>query len=66
MSSVVSALFGGKTKKPQMIQQEPLEKVMQDTTTKEAILKEYAKRHRATVLSQLSEARIKRQTLGAR
>lgn len=66
MSSVFSGLFGGKPKTLKLVTQpEPIEKIMQSNIADDAVRKELAKRQRATMLSQLSQANIKRQTLGA-
>lgn len=65
MTDVMSGLFG-KTKKPKMITQPtPVEKIQQPEVEKEKLYREMAKRRRATMLSQLGEANIKRQQLGA-
>ena len=66
----MSFLFGRpKTPKmPAIPEVEPIiqtEKIQQTPEDKQAILKNLAKRRRATVLSQLTAANIKTQTLGA-
>jgi hypothetical protein len=69
MGGAISAIFGGKPKKPKQIvqQQRQIEKVQQDVkeTSKESILNLLAKRRRATILSQLTDARIAKRKLGA-
>ena len=62
----ISGMFGGKPKKPQMVQQTtPVEQVQQNDVEKDKILKELGKRRRATVLAQLTAANVKRQRMGA-
>jgi len=67
MSDVLSSLFGGKPKKPPLVTQtQPIEKVLQGDVEKDKILRDFAKRRKATMLNQVSgEPAIKTQKLGA-
>jgi hypothetical protein len=58
-------IFGGKPKTPKIQEVTPLEKVYQSDEEKQKIYKNMAKRRKATVLSQLTQANIKTQKLGA-
>jgi hypothetical protein len=68
MGNVISNLFGGKPKKPNLVTQPtPIEKVQQSNIEKEKIMKEMAKRRKATLLQQgLGQLNIKQESLGAK
>ena len=69
MSNAISAIFGKKPSTPAaaVVKQRNIEKVSQDVqeTEKESILAQFAKRKRATYLSNLSDAMIGKRKLGA-
>lgn len=68
MSSVISNLFGGKPKKPNLVTQPiPIEKVQQSNIEKDKVMKDMAKRRKATLLTQgLGQLNIKQESLGAK
>ncbi len=61
----MSSLFGGRPKKPKLQVITPIEKVQQGNITDENVRRDFAKRRKATVLNQLTEANIKKNKLGA-
>lgn len=61
----LGALFGKKPRPPEVVKQTPIEKVQQSNISRESIIKEYAKRRKATMMSQLSEANVSQRMLGA-
>jgi len=61
----MSFLFGGKPSKPVVQTVKPIEKIVQSDEEQQATMKSLSKRKKATVLNQLSQANISRQTLGA-
>lgn len=65
MSSALSKLFGGKPEKIRPVIPTLEIKPDQALRERESILKELAKRRRATLTSELSQARVGRKTLGA-
>ncbi len=65
MGPLIDALFGKKPKMEAIEQPKPVEKVLQGDIEKDKIMKDFAKRKRATMLNQLTTANIKVQKLGA-
>lgn len=67
MGSMLSSLFGGKPKKPQIVSQPPPVQEVNQSDEKQKIMLELAKKRRATILNQqgTDEAKIRKQTLGA-
>ena len=67
MGNVISSLFGKKPKKPPLVTQvQPIEKILQGDVEKDKILRDFAKRRKATMLNQVTgEPAIKTQKLGA-
>lgn len=68
MSNTISKLFGAKPKKPTVVKaQEPVEKVQaeQNEVERQQLIKEFAKKRRATLLSESGQASIGRKALGA-
>ena len=66
MTDAISSLFGGKPKQPKLVTQPiPIEKISQSNIEKDKVMRDLAKRRRATVMNQLTQANIRKQTLGA-
>lgn len=67
MSNIFSNIFGGKPKFKQIVQKPTVDRriVEQPEETKQDILRRYAKLHKATMVSNLTQPGIKRRTLGA-
>lgn len=65
MSEALSSLFGGKPKKPLTVKPTIEIKPDQAHLERQNVLKELTKRRRATMTSELSQARIGKKTLGA-
>ena len=65
LDKIFGGLFGKMHSPPEVKQVTPLEKVQQSNVSRERVLKEFAKRRRATLLSQLGEANIRSRKLGA-
>ena len=70
VGGLLGGLFGGsrKSRPPQIIEQKPIEKIFQseEEREKQNLIRRLARRRKASVLNQLSEANIKRQILGPR
>ena len=65
MSSVLSKVFGGKPQAPKPYT--PVREISQSSAQSERdrILKQFSKMRRATMTSELSQANVRRRTLGA-
>jgi len=59
----LSGLFGKKTKKPEIVS--PAARTLEDKPDTPKLLEQLDKRRRATMMSNLTEANIKRNKLGA-
>ena len=66
MTGAISGLFGGQPKKPVIKKQKPLKQVEQQQVAKDQVMRDLAKRRKATVLMQQSSQQLKtkRETLG--
>jgi len=62
---VFKTLFGGGASKPKLETVTPIEKIVQSDDEKSVIYKSLAKRKKASVLNQLTQANIRQQKLGA-